>query len=157
MKDKGQCEFGMLTPTRCPEKATCKWGETWLCDTHGRRIKPKVKEQEPYEKVQVLLTKTANELIRANARIRELESLTTCAPEKIAQMPTPETDEAWERIGIIGKRGARHLREKAQMLEQSRDFLLARLIERTIAYERRDRELCEKLLKKKIDRGDEGG
>ena len=152
MKDKGQCEFGMLTLSRCADKATCKWGETWLCDKHGRRIKPKV-EKEPYEKIQALLTKTANELIRANARIRELESLTTCAPGKIAQMPTPETDEAWERIGIIGKRGARHLREKAQMLEQSRDFLLARLIERTIAYERRDRELCEKLLKKKDRQG----
>lgn len=145
MKDKGQCEFGMLTPTRCPEKATCKWGETWLCDTHGRRIKPKLKEQEPYEKVQALLTKTANELIRANARIRELESLTTCAPEKIADMPTPETDaKAWREEGVMVVEA-----RFAENLERSRDFLLARLIERTIAYERRDRELCEKLLKKR--------
>ena len=144
MKDKGQCEFGMLTATRCTDKATCKWGETWLCDKHGRRIKPKV-EKEPYEKIQALLTKTANELIRANARIRELESLTTCAPGKIAQMPTPETDgAAWREDGVMVVEA-----RFAENLERSRDFLLARLIERTIAYERRDRELCEKLLKKR--------
>ncbi len=35
--------------------------------------------RESYEKVQALLTKTANELIRANARIRELESLARIA------------------------------------------------------------------------------
>lgn len=35
-----QCEYAMHSSQqeRCPNPATCKWGDNWFCDNHGSRI-----------------------------------------------------------------------------------------------------------------------
>lgn len=41
MSEKQRCQFGALSDdaAQCGETATCKWGDFWFCDKHGRRDK----------------------------------------------------------------------------------------------------------------------
>lgn len=46
MKITQQCDFNKYgTGLRCPNNATCKYGDNWFCDYHGARPKNACKEE----------------------------------------------------------------------------------------------------------------